>query len=775
MKRVQSAKAFLASAASAKKLRAEPTPSDTPSRTRSAYSVQQSIQPPPPPPTAPTDNSNDDIQYAPILDSDDDTTQDCVITYDPVISADPADPDLDKVIINYSDSDDDDPKVTSEIINLDQNIQLSMFAPSSDNLIHSQHLSLYALAHSETLVIQGQYSVRVLKGTLSLYGASLTPSSTFHQVFAPTSSALPILSARITDDDNNIDNSNLISEIKSLLPKHTRPTTAQLQPLLQRPCIIAVKSTHTGIEGIDRIIGNGSSIWTPSNKQPDSEESHSILYTATQHDCPLLLSLSAAWNTQITKLTKLVINGADSRDTRHPRILICGPKGVGKSTFLRLLLNSLASASSSKNKVTPAVLDLDPGQPEFAPAGILSVCVRDEPVFGPSLSHCSMGGLAKASHFGYISPRESTADYIRHTEILEDYYSNHILRSTAPAPLSSLDDEEETESLVESEEEDYTPAPQQETQTPLLINTSGWIKGDGVRVLKEVITTTKPDIIVYIGPTLPRPGQVDLNSELAEMLYDTVGIDDKGRVGSRLKMLQPFKAQDTGGERPRLALRFTAADLRNAQTMSYFHAVGSCAWDFEQPLTEKVPYVIPYAGLKDCAHVVEILQQEECEELLYEHVLSAINGTIVGISSMTMAKEIVRPVSVGDGLPDLPMTTTPTLSSREASSLDCIGLGILRAIDHRKGLLQILVPRHVADSARAAVKRGAMIVFARGRLSLPLHAAWDGRSGKQVVAGVPLAKVPYLTADEEGAEVQQIAGGQALRVRRNVLRKNQQR
>ncbi len=53
----------------------------------------------------------------------------------------------------------------------------------------------------------------------------------------------------------------------------------------------------------------------------------------------------------------------------HAIAAVCGSKGTGKSTFGRLLLNSLLNVCSEV-----AWLDTDCGQPEFTVPGLLSGC-----------------------------------------------------------------------------------------------------------------------------------------------------------------------------------------------------------------------------------------------------------------------------------------------------------------------------------------------------------------------------------------------------------------
>eukprot|EP00775_Hariotina_reticulata_P002768 gene2768-3061_t len=63
-----------------------------------------------------------------------------------------------------------------------------------------------------------------------------------------------------------------------------------------------------------------------------------------------------------------------------PVVAVLGSKGTGKSAFARLLVNSLLSGGCG----AVAFLDLDPGQPELTPPGLLSLHVLQQPLFGPA-------------------------------------------------------------------------------------------------------------------------------------------------------------------------------------------------------------------------------------------------------------------------------------------------------------------------------------------------------------------------------------------------------
>ena len=64
------------------------------------------------------------------------------------------------------------------------------------------------------------------------------------------------------------------------------------------------------------------------------------------------------------------------------RTVICGGKGVGKSTFLRFLVNRTLPVFREV-----LCLDFDPGQPEFNLPGNVSAVLIKQPLLGPNFTH----------------------------------------------------------------------------------------------------------------------------------------------------------------------------------------------------------------------------------------------------------------------------------------------------------------------------------------------------------------------------------------------------
>jgi len=72
----------------------------------------------------------------------------------------------------------------------------------------------------------------------------------------------------------------------------------------------------------------------------------------------------------------------DKAKSEPIRLMLCGGKGVGKSTLLRYIANRLIKRFGSV-----LVVDFDPGQSEFLPAGTVSATLVTEPLLGPNFTH----------------------------------------------------------------------------------------------------------------------------------------------------------------------------------------------------------------------------------------------------------------------------------------------------------------------------------------------------------------------------------------------------
>ncbi|XP_067001594.2 polynucleotide 5'-hydroxyl-kinase NOL9 isoform X2 [Anabrus simplex] len=139
------------------------------------------------------------------------------------------------------------------------------------------------------------------------------------------------------------------------------------------------------------------------------------------------------------------------------RTMVCGGKSVGKSTFLRFLVNKCLT----KYKEV-LYLDFDPGQSEFTVPGCVSATLVKEPLLGPNYFHLQRP--CRMVYVGEINMSRCPARYLQCVQ--------HIIEFCHSQPQFS--------------------------NIPWFINTMGFNKGLGVELMVNVIRMVGPSDIIQI-------------------------------------------------------------------------------------------------------------------------------------------------------------------------------------------------------------------------------------------------------------------------------------
>ena len=401
-------------------------------------------------------------------------------------------------------------------------------------------------------------------------------------------------------------------------------------------------------------------------------------------------------------------------EKRPVAVMVCGPKGAGKSSFCRILSNSLLSRGPATQERVNRVasIDLDPGQPEFSSPGELSLIMLQSCILGPPFTHPTVSGesnVIRAHHFGYLSPKEDLDHYYSCALDLYNYYQQ-LVRSHGPCPL--------------------------------VVNCSGWIQGSGLELLANLMRTLRLTDVIYMSTSGPEE-VVDALSKAAI------------QTNTALHLLSSQASN---------AATRTAADLRLMQTVSYFHLNepenGNLRWN-PYPLTSQPPFVVHYAGPKQAIHAVMILGDAQNPE----YISSTLDGCVVSITVFetetaisTASHEADRREARGDderdgsftadamqdiedlefeghpnqktpplprtpeGIPYIPAThhIVPPLSPTHSYSL---GQALIRSIDTTAQAFHILTP--IPSSKIAFLQKdhlNSKIILVRGRLDTPTWA-----------------------------------------------------
>ncbi|KAF5574155.1 polynucleotide 5 hydroxyl-kinase GRC3 [Fusarium pseudoanthophilum] len=516
------------------------------------------------------------------------------------------------------------------------------------------------MASKERFTIIGSYGIKVIQGEVVLAGATLYPAETIEWVHAPYCHAVPVLRTK-------------------------EQTRLELHP----------DKIAQGLRQLSRLSPLFRKLWNepPEGDSTKSNKEVTFQIVQTPEDAPKKciiqeLDSLAAWN---RKLSSLVTT---SREKPSLSTLICGPKSAGKSTFSRLFLNRLLTDRSHGQTLRGVVvMDLDPGQPEYAPAGTLSLVFVTKPNLGTPFTHPGIRDTAlnvvRCHSMASVTPASDPDLYLACAVDLFDTYNKSF------------------------------------AGVPLIVNTPGWILGTGLDLLCALVRMMKPEEVLYMSEDGP--------SETVDAL----------RAATETTFTELPSQQSEFTSR-------TAAHLRAMQTMSYFHLQDLALTTTKQtditqrlkwnpsPLSFRPPLLVRYSSKKGIFGLVSYDYQ--CPP---ELLADTVNGLVLAaveiedvkafsrftqdqVSADTSSKltkldaaskyEALQIVSTSpEGIPYIPNYNDAALDPRYSRT---IGLVLLRGIDTKSHTLQLTTPIP-AEEFKRIKSEGRDIVLLHGKFDTP--------------------------------------------------------
>ncbi|WBW74932.1 polynucleotide 5'-hydroxyl-kinase Grc3 [Schizosaccharomyces osmophilus] len=407
---------------------------------------------------------------------------------------------------------------------------------------------------------------------------------------------------------------------------------------------------------------------------------------------------------------------ASSKHT-PPKLLVCGPKGAGKSTCCRYVTNRLLNFTDYV-----AFLDIDPGQPEVVPVGNISLYFMDSPLQGPAFSRLPPNARCFRVHTGESTPQRDPTHYLASTyRLFVEYQKFNFERELEGKPPISL-----------------------------IVNCPGWIKGGGAELLFNLVNQISPTEVVYLSRnyqrvnTSDRKGIFQYKEGIPEFLLQATPF-----TFSQLESSWQYLPDSS-------AHRMSSADNRTLGLLSYLYFdLQHSTWDFSRSLASHQPLATAYNGSQQGIDAINIIG----EPLNLLDVSKAINGTLLALCAYEVSNEkewndnqIAKtpegiPVLINDGLP------------LDPANAQCFGLVLLRTIDLVKKEFHLVGPINL-DLLADADSKGMKFVLERGRLESPLSTMLDRRL-------VIYPELPYLERNHASVA----AGSQRRRVRRNINRR----
>ncbi|KAI1897122.1 hypothetical protein AGOR_G00079870 [Albula goreensis] len=333
-------------------------------------------------------------------------------------------------------------------------------------------------------------------------------------------------------------------------------------------------------------------------------------------DCPL----SASYRTALTSLVQACAEESDG----CPVIMVCGAKNTGKSTFNRHLINTLLNHTASVD-----YLECDLGQTEFTPPGCLSLSTVTEPLLGAPFTHQSTP--ERMVFYGETSCERDLDRYLESLKFLWRSYGR---------------------------------------ETPIIINTMGWVKGFGFQLLVDFMRLFSVTHVVQLsfGETQQCP---DLSPDFLrsapgwQTRPPAPPTEDQAnpQPHTLLRVQSEFEGAGTVSN-----MRYHRSNiLRDLTLLAYFSQLQAPEPGPVRPLHCFTPYQVPMSAV-----AVRVTHSEVAPL----HTLYAANGSLVGLCCLA---ERVG----GSGGPVL-LSHTPVCQ--------CVGFGVVRGVDMARGLYFLVTP-----------------------------------------------------------------------------------
>ncbi|KAG9400643.1 Polynucleotide 5'-hydroxyl-kinase nol9 [Aphanomyces cochlioides] len=331
---------------------------------------------------------------------------------------------------------------------------------------------------NEKLVGAGMVHLRVFQGEVSILGYNV-PRGIYFDLFSPRWSNLMAIQASDTSaspfqapcSDLTVKRWNLTHN-DPIDPSDEAAADTLAQEIAMRfPIVLVLRAMHLTYGNLSsyfdatalsdalpgfRIIRHkevnvekpkSKKLKTASDAHTDALTVFSSITTIEPHPVKEIL-VPPSWTSSVASIL-------ESFGESNRKVLVCGAKGVGKSTFSRYLVNRLLNV----HRVV-AYLDTDVGQPELAAPGVLSLHFITTPLLGPGYTH--LQPAFRSYFFGFSSPKADPTLYMNAVEALVAAYASH------------------------------------DTFIPLVINTDGWIKSMGYDLLNATLTATSPAHVVQV-------------------------------------------------------------------------------------------------------------------------------------------------------------------------------------------------------------------------------------------------------------------------------------
>ncbi|XP_029292559.1 LOW QUALITY PROTEIN: polynucleotide 5'-hydroxyl-kinase NOL9 [Cottoperca gobio] len=553
-----------------------------------------------------------------------------------------------------------------------------------------QNHAVLVMQKDQTLCFRGKCFLTCLYGRVEVMGFTIEEGQQSYPLFSPASHC-PLTIRALESSDHTRDDK---TEASPILQKYLTSASRKklLKTITSNSSIILLEPMETPLTRFLSSFSDLSELFSPTM----SELMSAVLDTPL-NGMGMIPLVKAIDGLKMSKTYRdalnMVVSACRGDMDGCAVILVCGTKNVGKSTFIRTLVNTLLNHTASVD-----YLEGDLGQTEFTPAGCLSLSTVSEPLLGPPFTH-----QYTPEHMIYFGHTSCETDLERYLESLKSLWRRR----------------------------------SQSRETPVIINTMGWVKGFGFQMLVDMIRFFPVSHIVQLGHS----GVTQCPALTPEFLRTAHGHQTHPPAQTALAEFTEshtppksythviVQSEFQGVGRQGTAKHQRTNEHRELSLLAYLSQLQSPDPGPIRPLHCLTPYQVP--------HTAVALGVIHCE-VVPTHMFYAANASLVGLCCLG------EKVTSKGG---------PVLLS-QAPICPCVGFGVLRGIDTARGLYFLLTP--VDPSILRKVN-----CLLLGAISLPsciitTQAGFEG-------------EMPYITTDYSF----DITGAGKLRVFKGLTRPSQ--
>ncbi|KAK2851830.1 hypothetical protein Q5P01_008106 [Channa striata] len=489
-----------------------------------------------------------------------------------------------------------------------------------------QNHAVLVMQKDQTLCFRGKCFLTCLYGRVEVMGFTIEEGQQSYPLFSPASH-FPLTVRALENSDGTRDDR---SEASLILRKHLAAASRKklLKRVTSNSSIILLEPMETPLTRFLSSFTELSELFSP----PVSELMSAVLDTPL-NGLGVIPLVSSVEGLKMSKSYKEALNSVVSACKGDidgcAVILVCGTKNVGKSTFIRTLINILLNHTTSVD-----YLEGDLGQTEFTPAGCLSLSTVREPLLGPPFTH-----QRTPEHMIYYGQSSCESDLDRYLESLKSLWRRR----------------------------------SQTRETPVIINTMGWVKGFGFQLLVDMIRLFPISHVVQLGHS----GSTQCPALTPDFLRTAHGCQTHPPAHTALDefterhtpprsythLIVQTEFQGVGCQGT--AKHQRSNEHRELSLLAYLSQLQSPDPGPVRPLHSLTPYQVP--------HTAVALGVIHCE-VAPSHMFYAANGSLVGLCCLG------EKVTSKGGPVLLP----------QAPICPCVGFGVLRGIDMVRGLYFLL-------------------------------------------------------------------------------------